>query len=48
MSTGTRIGATPRSGGELTKVLAAERSGSPFVHWRDGNGELDTIVIAAV
>jgi hypothetical protein len=45
MTEGVRIPAAPRSGGELAKVLAAERSGSPFLHWRDAGGELDIRVL---
>ncbi len=35
-----RSGALPRSGGELQRVLAAERSGEPFLHWRGAGDEL--------
>jgi pSer/pThr/pTyr-binding forkhead associated (FHA) protein len=41
MSAVGRLPAAPRSGTELARVLAAERSGSPFLHWRDAGGALD-------
>jgi FHA domain len=35
-----RSSAKPRSGGELQRVLAAERRGEPFLHWRGVDDEL--------
>jgi hypothetical protein len=45
MSVAGRISAAPRSGSELARVLVAERSGSPFLHWRGAGGELDIRVL---
>ncbi len=46
MNKDRRHGPAARTGGELQRVLAAERSGEPFLQWRAEDGELRLTLLA--